>query len=188
VLTHDTVEMTSSHKEHQKLLIHALKSLSNEDNTQIILTTHSSDVVKSLNFSNLRLLLKDKDSTIIKTIETNYLPYPSLNEVNYIAFNDIGIEYHNELYGFLQSKAMDDDNSNSKEEAFDNWLVSKGCAKNKSWVKISQGNIKPPVNHTIQTYIRDCIHHPENDKNAPFTDEELNNSILQMTDIIKVLD
>lgn len=46
----------------------------------------------------------------------NSLPYPSLNEVNYIAFGEANEEYHNELYGFLQSKAIDEDAKNEKEK------------------------------------------------------------------------
>ena len=30
------------------------------------------------------------------------LQYPSLNEVNYIAFNEVTEEYHDELYSFIE--------------------------------------------------------------------------------------
>ena len=40
------------------------------------------------------------------------------------------------------------------------------------------------MDFTLQTYIRNSIHHPENDKNAPYTEDELRNSIIKMTQII----
>lgn len=175
---------TSQHKEHQKLLISALKSLSKERNTQILLTTHSSDVVKSLDFSNLRLLLSSEQKTVINTVDANFLPYPSLNEVNYIAFNDASVEYHNELYGYIQLVAMEEDYKYSYEKEFDNWLISKGCCQSKKWIKKEKNGNEKTINFTLQTYIRNSIHHPENDKNAPYTEDELRNSIIKMTQII----
>lgn len=35
------------------------------------------------------------------------------------------MEYHNELYGYIQSKAIEANEKNEREGAFDNWLVSK---------------------------------------------------------------
>lgn len=44
---------TSQHSEHQKILIKAFRMLAESQNTQLILTTHSSIVVKGLQFSHL---------------------------------------------------------------------------------------------------------------------------------------
>ena len=71
-------------------------------NAQIILTTHSPVIVKELDYSNLRLIYEDEQGKRILSVEPSVLQYPSLNEVNYVAYGEATEEYHNELYGFLE--------------------------------------------------------------------------------------
>lgn len=66
-------------------------------NVQVILTTHSAYIVKQLDFSNLRLLVEENGNKTMKDVLPGQLQYPSLNEVNYIAFNEITEEYHDEF-------------------------------------------------------------------------------------------
>lgn len=88
---------TSQHNEHQKILIDALKNLAN-NGRQIMLTTHSGNIVKQLGFHQIRLArTSDIMQKEIINISIQALPYPSLNEVNYIAFGDINTEYHDEV-------------------------------------------------------------------------------------------
>lgn len=175
---------TSQHKEHQRLLMDALYDLSEKNDTQVILTTHSADIVKRLEFNNIRLICNNVTSgkDVIKVAQ-KILPSPSLNEVNYLAFGDFSEEYHNELYGYLQAKAIDEDSENEKENGFDKWLQNKGCSTLKSWIRIVNGTAKPPQPKTLQTYIRNYFHHPENDKNARYTYDELKQSIEKMIEI-----
>ncbi len=180
---------TSQHILHQTMLVSALKSLAKKDGIQVILTTHSSDIVKRLNFDDLRLLSRRINDGVIevKNVEKHSLPYPSLNEVNYVAFGDASEEFHNELYGFLQAKATTEDPGNEKENEFEKWLLAKGCKQTKKWVRIVKGVPQQPYDVTLQTYIRNSMHHPENTKNQPYTAEELKNSIIEMTKILKSL-
>ena len=179
---------TSQHKEHQSILVEALKSLSKTKDTQVIITTHSSEIVKNLDFSNLLLITKDEHKKLkINKFSPNCLPYPSINEANYNAFEDISEEFHNELYGYLQAKAIEEDTNNERENPFDEWLVAKGCNKSKDWIRIKDGIPKPAEKKTLQTYIRNLIHHPENKNNSKYTKEELKNSIEKMISIIKTL-
>lgn len=179
---------TSQHKEHQSILVEALKSLSKTKDTQVIITTHSSEIVKNLDFSNLLLITKDEHKKLkINKFSPNCLPYPSINEANYNAFEDISEEFHNELYGYLQAKAIEEDTNNERENPFDEWLVAKGCTKSKDWIRIKDGIPKPAEKKTLQTYIRNLIHHPENKNNSKYTKEELKNSIEKMISIIKTL-
>ena len=120
----------------------------------------------------------------IKSAERNSLPYPSLNEVNYIAFGDASEEYHNELYGFLQSKAIDEDAKNEKEKDFEAWLTTKGCKQNKQWIRIKGGIPQQAQRCTIETYIRNFIHHPENNQNPQYSPSELKDSIDEMKRIV----
>ena len=93
---------TSQHNEHQKILIDALKELANKGH-QILLTTHSGHIVKQLDIKQLRLarLNNNKQKEVVE-VDVQALPYPSLNEINYIAFGDTNAEYHDELYGHLE--------------------------------------------------------------------------------------
>ena len=166
----------------------ALQNLSRQANTQVVITTHSADIVKGLEFNNIRLILNNEHGyKEIKSVEQKILPSPSLNEVNYLAFGDWSWEYHNELYGYLQAKAMDENNDNIQEKHFDPWLQSKGCNNMKSWTRIKKDGTQEPHNVTIQTYIRNYIHHPENTINMTFTNAELKSSIEKMIEIAKTL-
>jgi hypothetical protein len=93
---------TSQHSNNQRVLINALKKLAQANHTQVLLTTHSPIIVKELDFENLRLLYKNGNEKQILSVEPAVLQYPSLNEVNYVAYGEVTEEYHNELYGFLE--------------------------------------------------------------------------------------
>ena len=168
---------TSQHIHHQKLLIDSLKSLANNPKVQVILTTHSSFMVKQLKYSDLRLINDDGHGRTVTNVVLGVLPYPSLNEVNFSAFGDCSIEYHNELYGYLQSIAIDDDSNNEREKSFENWLVGKGCEQTKSWAREKNGTVQSPQSVTLHTHERNLIHHQENKHNPGFTLQELKDSI-----------
>jgi len=178
---------TSQHTEHQKKLISAFLSLAETNNTQVIITTHSAALVKELQFEHLRLITADTTSKKIERVEPNQLPYPSLNEVNFLAFTEVTEEYHNELYGFIQAKAVEDNIENEKEEDFDKYLVSKGISKNMKWIAIRKGVAQPEKDRTLLTYIRNYIHHPENKQNTRYTSEQLKKSIELMRKFIQSL-
>ena len=91
---------TSQHPDHQEKLIKAFIELSKSNNTQIILTTHSPAIVKLLEFEHLKSVVKteNNDQQIqIITAKENCLPRPSLNEINFLAFEQGDEDYHNEL-------------------------------------------------------------------------------------------
>ncbi|WP_437372639.1 ATP-binding protein [Maribacter litoralis] len=155
---------TSQHPKHQRKLIDAFIELSKADKTQILLTTHSPAIVKMLDFEHLQLI-KDGVGKEIINVERSNLPYPSLNEVNYLAFGESNDEYHNELYGFIESEQMLTDYKNGKET-----MLYK-----KQWRgQINEQQI------VLSEYIRHQIHHPENTENIRFTNEQLQQSIGEM--------
>ena len=155
---------TSQHTENQKKLIASLKSLSDAQNTQVIITTHSANIVKQLNFSDLRLITSS-NSNNIQQINPQQLPYPSLNEVNYTAFSEITEEYHNELYGFIEE-------NNSLN-------LYKKDKETMEYIRIKRGR-KVSEQKVLTEYIRHQIHHPENQLNEKYTEEELRESIEAM--------
>ncbi|QQD12340.1 ATP-binding protein [Sphingobacterium sp. UDSM-2020] len=163
---------TSQHTKHQKVLIKAFIELSKADNTQVLLTTHSSNVVKGLEFDNLRLISIDDDGhKLILNVDVNSLPYPSLNEVNYTAFGEISDEYHNELFGFIESEAWLDDYKLDKER--------------KAYNKIFRNGDIREEQVTLTEYIRHQIHHPENNHNPKFCEINLSDSIGLMRSYIQ---
>jgi len=163
---------TSQHFEHQKILIQSLLSLADTANCQILLTTHSSILVKSLEFDALRLVSSNGSQRVVSPVPKGSLLYPSLNEINYIAFGEITEEYHNELYGYIESEQKIND-------------VSKGRQK-REYQKIDKKDKNKTIlkSITLSEYIRNQIHHPENQLNTRFTSEELKESIELMRDFI----
>lgn len=157
---------TSQHSQNQKKLIRALAALSQVENTQVIITTHSATIVKELGFANIRIVRMDQERQIIENTLPNQLPYPSLNEVNYLAFSEISEEYHNELYGYLEDHGLLEAYKEGKPLVPYIKLLRNGSTQNEQKVKTE--------------YIRHQIHHPENTHNPRFTEQDLSDSIESM--------
>tara|TARA_B100000809_G_scaffold178239_1_gene175823 strand:- start:7591 stop:7974 length:384 start_codon:yes stop_codon:yes gene_type:complete len=114
-----------------------------------------------LDFEHLQLI-KDGEGKEVINIEKSNLPYPSLNEVNYLAFGESNDEYHNELYGFID-----------REEMLGNFKQGKATMLyKKQW----KGDLREEQK-ILSEYIRHQIHHPENTENIRFTDDQLQESI-----------
>jgi len=158
----------------QKKLIKAFLDLSNTVNTQVIITTHSATLVKELEFQHLRLVKSNSGIKSIENILPNSLPYPSLNEVNFLAFSEITEEYHNELYGFIQL-----------EGEMTNYKIGKTTVLYNRLKKYGITIITENINLT--DYIRHQIHHPENANNVRYTFSQLNDSINLMRTFIQTL-
>ena len=162
---------TSQHQGYQRKLIDAFVGLSKTRKTQIILTTHSPAIVKMLEFDNLKLVKEEGDNKEVIKVEKKSLPYPSLNEVNFLAFGESDETYHNELYGFIET-------GDGLFEQFEN-------GKDKiNYKRYNQRGTISEYNITINEYIRHQIHHPENELNQRYTHEQLQASIKEMRDFI----
>lgn len=175
---------TSQHIHHQRLLIDSFKNIASAPNAQVVMTTHSSHIVKMLSFDNLRLIEEINGAKAIRLVDSACLPIPSLNEINYSAFGEYSVEYHNELFGYLQAIAITENSDNSKEDEFDVWLVDKGCVKTKQWKRPKSNGYISQKLETIELYIRNFIHHPENTLNQKYTFEEMKASIEEMRRIL----
>lgn len=165
---------TSQHAHHQKLLIKAFVQLAGADNTQVLLTTHGSNVVKGLSFADLRLVsLTAEGHKMISSVDAGSLPYPSLNEVNYLAFGDETEEYHNELYGHLELIGELSNYSNGKPTL--------------SYLRELRGGGTREEQKVLTEYIRHQIHHPENQHNSKYNNAQLSESIHDMRHFILAL-
>ncbi|MFA6270539.1 MAG: AAA family ATPase [Candidatus Paceibacterota bacterium] len=170
---------TFLHPKAQNKLLDALEIIS--DKSQIFIITHSPYLLKkykkdthSMNvFSKVEGLNKTEPGKEFDLFGTSS---PTWGEINYHAFGVLSVEFHNELYGFVQAKAILVDPDNEKEENFDQYLVSKGIVKNKKCIPFRGGTAQPAKDRTLPTYIRNFIHHPENEQNLKYSDDELKTS------------
>lgn len=161
---------TSQHPEHQRGLTDALIALSEVKSTQVLLTTHSPEIVKRLKFESI-LVVSDGASERVSRVVKKELPYPSLNEVNFAAFGEATFEYHNELYGFIEA-----------EGRLNEYRIGKPC---KTYIRILHDGSTEQQQIVLTEYIRHQIHHPENTHNARFTTQELTESIQAMRAFIR---
>jgi len=160
---------TSQHPEHQRQLIEAFIEMSITDHTQVLLTTHSPSIVKLLDFSHIKLIKDDTNRQVVD-VEQNELPYPSLNEVNFLAFGESDSEYHNELYGFIEIEELLDDYKNGKQTI--------------TYIRQRRNGDAVEEQKVVSEYIRHQIHHPENTLNTRYTDQQLQDSITEMRTFI----
>ncbi len=162
---------TSQHTANQKKLITALKELAEAENTQVFLTTHSANIVKALAFPSLRLVFEEGNRKNVTAVTPAQLPYPSLNEVNYLAFTEVSEEYHDELYGHLKYCGLYTAYCEGKPQRL--------------YTKMMNGEPLQPRMIPLTEYIRHKIHHPENHFNDDYTAEDLQLSILDMREFIE---
>lgn len=161
---------TSQHPEHQRGLTAALKALSQATSTQVFLTTHSPEIVKHLNFECLRLV-SSKTPQRVSRVVAGELPYPSLNEVSFVAFDESTPEYHDELYAHIDSSG--DLNA---------YRAGKPLV---SYVRLLKSGSTKVEQVALTDYIRHQIHHPENTHNTRFSPRDLHESIIAMRDFIR---
>ena len=176
---------TFLHPMAQNKLLEAFENLS--DRSQLFITTHSPYLLKKFKKDTHKLMIYGKDeggNNILKddnqTLNLFGESSPTWGEINYFAFGVLSVEFHNELYGFLQAKAIEEDQQNYYEENFDQWLSSKGFSRDKNYIRLKRDGSSERQSRTLPTYIRNLIHHPENLHNQIYSDNELRESIKKM--------
>ncbi|MGF7007194.1 AAA family ATPase [Aminobacter sp. BE322] len=105
-----------------------------------------------------------------------YFPWsPSFGEVNFKAFAMPTVEFHNELYGFIQDKYAPAGGGKD----MDSFLATKGIPADHTW---KRGTSSHSV--TECTYVRHSIHHPENTLNPACDEAKLGASIRKMISVL----
>lgn len=150
---------------------------------QMIVATHSEYVVRAAledRSDALVMVLTDDNGTIrSRRITTpGVLPKITAAETNYLAFNIASIDYHIELYGYLQSKT---NSSNVKQ--CDEYIRNASPYMTSKHEK--KDNYKNWTYETLPTYIRNAIDHPESGRK--YTDSQLQTSIELLINICKEL-
>ncbi|EKE16328.1 MAG: hypothetical protein ACD_11C00020G0033 [uncultured bacterium] len=182
---------TFLHPQAQNKLLDALEKIS--DNSQIFIITHSPYLLKKYKKETHSINIFSKDLGMNKVEAGKEFDLfgsssPSWGEINYYAFGFLSVEFHNELYGFIQAKSILEDDKYCKSKDFDEYLFDKS---NKT-IKIDQKykHLKSDktvieYNTTLPTKIRNIIHHPENHNNTKYTDDELRMSIEQLITLLE---
>ena len=149
---------------------------------QVIVSTHSPYIFKeALNGPSKMIILKrDAANQIIleypNTTGWGKFPWsPSWGEINFHAFDMPSVEFHNELFGYIQER-----NKLNTISSVDTHMVANGVTQTKNWIRENGGVAQPAQPATLPCYVRNSIHHPENQHNLRYTDTELKDSIALM--------
>lgn len=174
------------HPNLQEKLANYLFNLSQDEKYQIFFTTHSPIFFKTLvNKSNVKSMIARKDNSDcpIYQQKNSISPWgPTWGEINYFAYNYPTLEFHNELYGYLQEIT-----EKLSSEDLDEYLNNEyHVPKDKKWIPERNGIAQTEKKVTLMTFIRHKIHHPENRTMQPenYSHEELRESISKMIEII----
>jgi predicted ATP-dependent endonuclease of OLD family len=171
------------HPKGQTKLLDALLELSKTK--QIFLTTHSPYFLSTPFLKNIGVFVFSAKNNILSIEEASanpLLPWsPTWGEINYKAYNLATVEFHNELYGYLQERE-----AIYIAKDFDNWLESKGLLKSKDWILEKNGAASTSFKVAMQTFIRHKIHHPENQtmQSHEYSVGELEQSIKEMISLL----
>lgn len=171
------------HPTGQKKLLDALMVISKTK--QVFVTTHSPFMLSSPNLKNTGLFIFKKinnQNTISTATTSPMFPWsPSWGEISYRAYDLPTVDLHNELYGYLQET-----NGLRNIPDVEQWLAAQGIATTKQWTQERNGVPLQPRPATLQSFIRNHIHHPENVTMQAnrYTEAELKQSIDEMINLL----
>lgn len=179
---------TFLHPQAQNKLLDALEKLSS--NSQIFIITHSPYLLKKYKKEthSMNVYTKDKGLNKVelgKEFDLFGASSPTWGEINYYAFGVLSVEFHNELYGFIQAKAILEDEKNYYEDEFEKYLGNKGINQDQPYVRLKKDGSIENQTRTLPTKIRNIIHHPENTYNTKYSDQELKFSIESLIPLLK---
>lgn len=171
---------TFLHPQAQNKLLDALETISQK--SQIFIITHSPYLLKKYKKETHSMTVFSKETGLNKVkagreFDLFDISSPTWGEINYYAFGVLSVEFHNELYGFIQARAIFEDEKNYFEEEFEKYLVSKGIAQDQTYIRLKKDGTTENQTRTLPTKIRDIIHHPENTHNVKCTDAEIKSSV-----------
>lgn len=164
-----------------------LSAISKKDKNQVLVTTHDPYFVE-MNVSeaddkSIIAIERSEETGLTERIVINKvnLPDMSYSKINYEVFGICTNSFHNELYGYIQENA-----EKYSEDEMDAYFLSKKLKISKKWTREKEGVAQEEKTVTLQTFIRNKIHHPENKKMKDdiFTDEELKKSIEEMVSLL----
>lgn len=175
----------SMHPIWQKRILDYYRGLFNNSgiqSVQIIIATHSEYVIESAlkDRDNVLVIILSDENGVIKArsiTAPNVLPSITAAETNYLAFGVPSIDYHIELYGYLQTKS-----GSHRIEECDAYIARQAQYDIAKHQKIDDSY---PHHHyqTLPTYIRNAIDHP--DSGRTYTEKDLEESIKLLIKLCK---
>lgn len=185
----------------QDKLIESFERISK--NSQVFITTHSPYLLKKFNKSNHTIkVFSSTGKKVLDGEKMALFPFsPTWGEVNYFSFGVASVEFHNELFGYiqeqfnqtqlkvLQGEELDEKkirkiiNKLTNENAFDEYLIDQGLLQNIQYIRAGNDGKLSEQKKTLPLFVRNIIHHPENTKNS-FSNDQLVESIQLMIPII----
>jgi len=151
---------------------------------QIIVSTHSPILFQNVyQHNDIQLLITTKENNEIIVDDARSAGFgllnwsPSWGEICYFAYNVSTIEFHNDLYAALQDR----ENKEHVSEIEDWFTNTKNFPKSIRW----NDPVKGQMQETLMTYIRNRIHHADNQGRPMYTPQQLKQSIENMINLLK---
>lgn len=173
------------HPKLQAKLFEHLKEISGE--IQIVVSTHSPILFKNVyQNTDIKLLISKKESNKISINDARASGFgllkwsPSWGEICYFAYDLSTAEFHDDLYSTIEDNLKTCPTQRISQEDTENWLISKGQTKEIKWTD-SRGILQE---ETLMTYIRNRIHHSDNQNRPVYTPEQLKESTNRMVKIL----
>ena len=171
----------SMHPKWQQKVLRYYRSLFNKNGSQdaqIIIATHSEYVLRSAleDRNNVLIIVLSDDNGSIhsKSITApTILPTITSAETNYLAFGILSVDYHIELYGYLQNKTGYDTVKSCDDYIAQSAFFNSALHAKTSSFTNQRGHTTSY--QTLPTYIRNLIDHPDPTQN--YTQEEFKHSI-----------
>ena len=180
----------SMHPMWQKKILQYYRGLFSKNDgsqtVQMIIATHSSYVIQEAlkNPNDVLVIVLQDNNGVIEADEItapSVLPQITPAETNYMAFHVPTIDYHIELYGWLQRK-----NNDLNVKQCDDYIKNQtqyDASKHSKPSSFTNNNGHTTTYDTLPTYIRNAIDHP--DPSRSFTDDELRMSIELLMELCK---
>lgn len=156
--------------------------------TQVFVSTHSPFFFKnSFKLPNTNLLISELLSGHVIVTNARAKGFgslkwsPSWGEICYLAYNLPTVEFHDDLYSTIEDRLKTTPFDKISQEDVESWLQAQGQMKEVQWSDTS-GNVR---NETLMTYIRNRIHHPDNQNRPTYNNNELRDSIERMLLLIR---
>ena len=156
---------------------------------QVFIVTHSPYLIRKFNSDDhLLTVLTGKGSDRRVDSSTTFGLFgqgePTWGEINYRAFGVYSVEFHNELFGWVQRhlEALKSNGKAAGNNEIDDFFKKNGVPVDRVWIRTPS---LERFDATLPMYVRNSIHHPENHENAPVSDAELHESIEHLVRVVE---
>ncbi len=176
------------HPKAQINLAEALCKIS--EDMQIFVVTHSPYFIRELHKSGSMINISGPESGENRVRYVNSLSSMGLNRlsadaVNYYAFDIPSTGFMDELYGHFAGCCMNPNGGTANEKDIERKLkeIMPGISI-KNWTRERKDGSTSTYQVPTCIYVRNSIHHPENNNNPKYTYTELDDSIRQLEEAI----